>query len=230
MIAYVVAGLAFTIAFGLLVIWAFNGIDINSGSDETKGIAEIAGGLVALTFALLLLTGRIGGPQPDDAPSAPSRWRKVLEHRLTVRTAAVAGPATHIPGLFYLIALNVIVAHHASIPDGLIEVLIYNVVWFALPIAALTICFVNPPAARRAVEGIQTWALSHTRELLLAVSFGSGAVLIVRGIATLSTGTTTCVTTSIRTSRSSDYGRPARFARHRHQRARPAPVHVCLAP
>ena len=55
MIVYITAGLTFTIAFGLLVIWAFNGIDINSGSDETKGIAEIAGGIVVLTFAVLVL-------------------------------------------------------------------------------------------------------------------------------------------------------------------------------
>ncbi len=44
MIAYVIAGLVFTIAFGVLVIWAFNGIDLNAGTDRTKGIAEIIGG------------------------------------------------------------------------------------------------------------------------------------------------------------------------------------------
>ena len=55
MIAYVIAGLAFTIAFGLLVTLAFHGISINHGTDEAKGIAEIVGGVVVLGFAGLVL-------------------------------------------------------------------------------------------------------------------------------------------------------------------------------
>ena len=181
MIVYITAGLTFTIAFGLLVIWAFNGVDINSGRDETKGIAEIVGGIVVLTFAVLVLTGHVGGPHADDAPDAPSRWKTLLERRLSADTAALAGPATHIPGLFYLIALNVIAAHQPSIPDGLVEVLIYNVVWFALPIGALAICVIDPPAARRAVDELRMWTLSHTRTLLLTVSLVAGAGLVIRG-------------------------------------------------
>ena len=47
-IIYTAAGLTFTIAVGLLIIGAFQGVDINSGTDRTKGIAEIASGIVAL--------------------------------------------------------------------------------------------------------------------------------------------------------------------------------------
>ncbi len=67
MIVYTAAGLTFTIAVGLLIIGAFQGVDINSGTDRTKGIAEIASGTVALAFALGVLTGRIGGAHADDA-------------------------------------------------------------------------------------------------------------------------------------------------------------------
>ena len=45
------------------------------------------------------------------APGPSARLSRLLEHRLTLRTTAIAGPATHIPGLFYLVALNVIVAN-----------------------------------------------------------------------------------------------------------------------
>ena len=185
MIIYITTGLTFTIAFGLLVIWAFNGVDINSGSNETKGVAEIAGGIVALIFAVLVATGHVGGPHADDAPDAPGRWKTLLERRISADTAALAGPVTHIPGLFYLIALNVIVAHQPSIPDGLVEVLIYNVVWFALPIGALAVCVVDPPAARRAVDALRTWTLSHTHTLLLTVSLVAGAGLLIRGLMTI---------------------------------------------
>ena len=76
MIVYITAGLTFTIAFGLLVVWAFNGVDINSGSDKTKGVAEILGGVVVLAFAVLVRTGRVGGPHADDAPDARAAGRR----------------------------------------------------------------------------------------------------------------------------------------------------------
>jgi Sap, sulfolipid-1-addressing protein len=177
---YVAVGSAFTVAFGLLVIWAFNGISINAGTDHTKGIAEMAGGLVVLAFALGVLTGRLGGRHADDAPNPDGRWKQLLQHRLTVRTAAVAGPATHIPGLFYLVALNLIVAHRAHVVGGLLEVLIYNAIWFAIR-APFAICVADPAAARDAVGAIQGWTRGHSRAIVLVVSFGIGTALIVRG-------------------------------------------------
>ena len=89
------------------------------------------------------------------------------------------------PNRFYLIALNVIATHHPSILGGLVEVLIYNVVWFALPIGALAICVIDPPAARRAVDELRMWTLSHTHTLLLAVSLVAGAALVIRGLITI---------------------------------------------
>jgi hypothetical protein len=69
MLIYIIAGLAFTIGFGLLVIWAFSGVSTHSGADRPKGIAEIVSGVAILIFAALLITGRVGGPHADDAPN-----------------------------------------------------------------------------------------------------------------------------------------------------------------
>jgi hypothetical protein len=185
MIAYTLAGLAFTVVFGLLIVWAFNGIDVNSGADRTKGIAEIIGGTVALAFGLLVRSGRIRGPQADDAPDLPHRWDKLRERRLTLKTAAVAGPVTHVPGLFYLIALNVIVAHEPTVPGGLFEVLLYNGVWFALPITALAICIFEPATASDVVREIEQWTKRHLRTILVSVSLVVGAALVIRGALTV---------------------------------------------
>jgi hypothetical protein len=114
MSAYVLAGLTFTIAFGLLLVGVFNGASIQSGSSKTRGIAEIGGGILALSFGVLVLIGRVGGRLAGDAPTAPGRWSRLLDRHLTVRSAAVAGPTTHVPGLFYLIALNLIVSHQPN--------------------------------------------------------------------------------------------------------------------
>ena len=62
------------------------------------------------------------------------------------------------------------------------QVLIYNVVWFVIPIAALATCVVRPATARDAVEAIQAWTKRHARAIVLVVSFGVGAVLVVRGL------------------------------------------------
>jgi hypothetical protein len=185
MTAYVISGLLFTIAFGALVVWAFHGIAVSSGTGRAKGIADIAGGVIVLGFAVLILTGRVSGPHATDAPPAPNRWERLLDKHRTLRTAALAGPATHIPGLFYLVALNVIVAHDPSVTRGVIEILIYNVIWFALAITALAICIFQPSAARTSVGAVTGWSRQHARALLLVVSLAVGVALVIHGLLTV---------------------------------------------
>jgi Sap, sulfolipid-1-addressing protein len=182
--AYVAAGVAFTIIIGLAVLGVVDGADVRAGTSHTKGIAEVAGGVLALGFGVLVLTGRILGPRADEAPSAPGRWAMLLDRRLTPRSAAVAGPATHIPGLFYLVALNLIAAQSTG-PRAVVQVLVFNALWFALPIAALAICIADPAAARRAIGAIEAWARLHTRVILIVISLVVGAALVVRGATTL---------------------------------------------
>ena len=181
--AYVAVGLAFTIAFGVVVVCAFHGIHLNSGSDRTKGIADIVGGVAALLFGCAVLTGLIPRRSDHDVPGTGTGvdWKARLDRRLTVPAAAIAGPLTHLPGLFYLIALNVIVAHNPRLPGGLLAVAIYDAIWFALPIAALATCIVNPDAARDAVASVQRWTGQHSRALLLGTSFTVGVALVIRG-------------------------------------------------
>lgn len=183
--AYVTAGLAFTIGFGLLVVFAFHGIHIEAGADRTKGIADILGGVVALAFGIAILTGHVRSRDADDAPRVSTRRKALLSQHLTLRTAALAGPLTHLPGLFYLIALNLIVAHNPRVPRGLLAVATYNAVWFALPLVALVACIVRPAAAMAVVGSVERWARDHAHAVLLAVSLVVGAALVVRGVLTV---------------------------------------------
>jgi hypothetical protein len=180
LLAYVVVGLAFTVAFGVLVVVAFHGIHIGAGSDRTNGAAAIVGGAIALLFGCAVLGGLVPRPSSRGAPQAGA-WKARLDRRLTVPAAAIAGPLTHIPGLFYLVALNVIVAGEPRLPGGLAAIAIYNGIWFALPIAALATCMVNPDAAREVVLRAERWTGRHSRALLLSASFVVGVVLVVRG-------------------------------------------------
>jgi cytochrome bd-type quinol oxidase subunit 2 len=185
MFAYVAGGLAFTIAFGVVVVGVIHGIHLKSGNDDFRGVADIIGGVAALIFGVVVLTGHAPRHSTDDVPGSQGKWLERLNRRLTMRTAAIAGPLTHIPGVFYLVALNLIVAHHPRIPGGLIAVLIYDVIWFALPITALALCIVRPAAASGLVATVAQWTSEHSRVLVLVASFGVGAALVIRGVLTL---------------------------------------------
>jgi len=182
MTLYVIAGIAFTLVVGLLVILALHGVEITSSSSQAKTIAEIIGGVVILVFGVLLLTGRIGHRLDGEERKAPSRWAGMLQKRITPRTAALAGPATHIPGIFYLVALNLIASQRTQAPRRLFDLLLYNGVWFSLPIAALAICVFRPNAAANGIKAIEQWTRQHIREILTVVSFVVGAALLGRGL------------------------------------------------
>jgi hypothetical protein len=182
---YVVAGLVFTIAFGVLMIATFGGLSLQAGSDRTKGIAEIAAGVVAVAVGIAVLTGHVGERRAEDPVPAPRRFEKMLGRDISTRTAAFAGPATHIPGVLYILALDLIVSSERHLTRGLAEVLVYNAVWFALPIAALALCMVNPLYARRAMVAVQAWTGAHSRQIILTVTLGGGAALIIAGWLTI---------------------------------------------
>jgi hypothetical protein len=181
LMVYTVVGLLFTFAFGVVVLVSFGGIQLHAGSSRTKAYAEIAGGLFAIAIGIGVLSGRIGGREV--AESDPSgRFRQLLDRPLSFRVAALAGPATHLPGLFYLLALDLIVASKHSWPTGILDLILYNLAWFALPIAALALCIVSPHHARRAVEAIQAWTVARARTIVLTVSFLAGIALLIAGL------------------------------------------------
>ena len=90
-------------------------------------------------------------------PRPRRRWNKLHPRRLTVRIAALAGPVTHIPGIFYLIAINTIIAYKPGAPGWQLEVLTYNVIWFAIPLCALAVCIVAPEQARWRSRCSERW-------------------------------------------------------------------------
>ncbi|MBK8294333.1 MAG: GAP family protein [Solirubrobacterales bacterium] len=181
LIVYIASGLAFTVGFGMLAVWAFHGATLGPGSDNAEDLAEIIGGVVLLAFAGAMLLGLIGGDHTEDAPRPGESWGRRLEQGLTVKTAAIAGPATHIPGLFYLVAINVVVGNRTGIFLSLFEILLYNLIWFAIPFAALAVCMVAPEVARERVGLVNDWARTNSRSIVITVSIVMGSVFVVLG-------------------------------------------------
>ena len=184
MLAYVTVGLAFTILFGVIVVSVFHGVHIDSGTSRTKGIADTIGGAVVLLFGFAVLAGLVRQRQVQPGATGGTSLGR-LDQRITVRVAAIAGPLTHIPGIFYLVALNVIVAHNPRLPGGLVAVAIYNAIWFAVPIAALVLSILDPERAQDLLRVLQAWARRHSRTIVLATCFVVGGALLIRGVAAL---------------------------------------------
>ncbi len=185
MVAYVAAGLAFTVTVGAAVIFVSSGIELHAGTNRTKAIAEILAGVLAIGVGVAVLAGRIRVGAVANGRPALGRGERLQHRKITMRTAALAGPATHIPGLLYLVALDLIVSQEPDVPGGLLEIGIYNAIWFALPIVALAACIANPSAGRTLVDKVQEWAGARVRTIVLVICFGVGVWLVTAGASTI---------------------------------------------
>ena len=177
----------------MLVVAAFHGADVAIGGSRFTAILDVAFGAAALGFAAGLHRGWVQPPHrrdPARRDGASSRMSRHLRNP-SGRVSAAAGVGTHLPGLIYLVALNAIASDRpALIADAGLQVAIYNVLWFLVPIASLVLVVLRPGAALAYLQAATAWALRHDHVLLVAGSLALGIYLVVKGTASLlSTGT-----------------------------------------
>ena len=184
LIAYVAAGFTFSVAIGVLVVAIFNGAGIDYRGTDVYAAIELLGGLAALGFAIAVGAGRRELPSRDSGTREESTIIRRLRNP-TVTTAAVAGVATHVPGLFYIVALNAIVAEGPSFVAGVLHVLLFNAIWFAAAIAAVVSLLLRPGVAPRAMARVYNWARRHARVTTVLVFGLAGSYLAIRGITAL---------------------------------------------
>jgi hypothetical protein len=180
-VAYLVAGLTFSVALGVLVVAIFNGAGIDYRGTDVYSVIELLGGVAALGFAIGVKTGRRQLPARDEGAGGGSAIIQRLRNP-SVTTALVAGIATHLPGLFYLIALQAIVAERRSLVVGAMEVLLFNVIWFGATIASVVLFLLRPGVARRALARVDGWARRHVRTITVLVFTVAGSYLVIRGV------------------------------------------------
>ena len=183
-VAYVAAGFTFSVAVGVVVVAIFHGAGIDYRGTDVYGALELLGGLAALWFAIAVGTGRRELPSRDSGTHEESTIIRRL-HNPTVTTAAVAGAVTHLPGLFYIVALNAIIAGRPSLVVGVLEVVLFNAIWFAASIAAVVIFLLRPGAARRALGRVDNWARRRARRITVLVFSLAGSYLVIRGMTAL---------------------------------------------
>ena len=179
LIAYLLAGFAFSVAFGVAVVAFLHGADLRHENGTVDSVIELLAGVAALGYAAAVGTG--WAPLPSHSESVDRSGMAQRLRRPSVGTAAVAGVATHLPGLFYLVALNAIVSHADSFAVGVAEVLLFNVIWFSAATASVLVFLIRPGAARRALGRLSSWAERNARATTVAVFALVGAYLTLDG-------------------------------------------------
>ena len=165
--AYIVAGLAFSLAVGTLVVVLVHGTELRQGGDRGvfDGVLELVAGSALIGFAVGLYSGRVqrrSRREPNSEGSAISR--RLRDPSMTV--AATAGIATHLPGLLYLVGLNSILAEPYSISHQILVVIVFNAIWWILPVASLVLFIIDPHGTRARIARVNTWARERQRGLL----------------------------------------------------------------
>jgi len=178
--AYVIAGLVFSAIAGAIVVLALHGVRLQTGSSTVNAVIELAGGAAALGFAGGVATGRVRGEGRSERSNGDSRVAGPLRNP-TLRVAAVAGIATHLPGLLYLLGLNAIARGDPPVIEGLLAVLVFDASWLTVPVCALVASIRRPDETRAAVGRASAWMLAHQRAILILVFGVVGLYFSARG-------------------------------------------------
>jgi hypothetical protein len=187
--AYVVAGFVVSAGIGIVLVTL---LGISAGPrapDEVRAVIPFILGAVSLGYAAGLLSGWVQAPVPDRTGATPrpdaSSWLGRQLADLSPRRAALAGVLTHKPGLFYLAALSAITNSTSSNANRILQVVLYNAIWFAMPLAALALARRRPVELQDFLRRATEWVWRRQREIMI-MAFGIlGVYLIVRGVVEL---------------------------------------------
>ena len=176
--AYTIAALASSAIAGAIVVLVLHGV--GPETETVHPVIELVGGAAALGFAAGIATGRIRGVPRSEDSKGDSRLVGQLRNP-SLRVAAAAGVATHLPGLLYLLGLNAIADGTPALGEGLLEVLIFDAIWLAIPFCALVVSLRRPETARAAIGRASAWMQSHERPILIVIFSVVGAYFTTRG-------------------------------------------------
>lgn len=180
LLAYIGAGFAFSAGFGIVVVLAVNNADLHPPR-VLSAIFDVLVGAAALGFAAGVLAGRSLNRSPDD-PSGSESWALRRLREPTAKVAALVGVATHLPGLFYLLALNSIISQRQGVVTDVWHVLAYNAIWYGVSVAAVFYLLIHPSAARDLFGRLNAWVRARQRPIVVAIFTVVGVYLLAHGV------------------------------------------------
>jgi hypothetical protein len=181
LVAYIVAGLAFSLAVGALVVLLLQGIAGQDTGATRRPVVEVLVGGIALGYAAAVGIGWLPRSRDSGAAHRGGAIRGRLEDP-SPQGAAAAGVLTHLPGLIYLAALNAIAGSARGPLDAMVQVVVYNAIWFSLAIAALVLSVRRPEKVRDMLVAMKSWVRRHGRVLIVVSATAVGGYFMVIGL------------------------------------------------
>jgi hypothetical protein len=189
LVAYLSAGLALSLTVGVVAVTVVHvSPPPPTVTSTARDIVDIAFGVACLGAALYY---GLRSPRDRPAVTRPDREPSAMRRRLsrpTVRSASIAGVVTHLPGVFYLAALAAIVASRPGLTGGLLQVGLYNLLWYAVPLAALISWVRYPETTRENAARLTTAVQAHKKALVVVVLVLVGVYLLITGIHEITAG------------------------------------------
>lgn len=180
LLTFLAAGFAFSVTVGVLVVLVLHNVTGFRRTATSGAIVNIVLGAAALGFAAGVWWERVAWRARTEQ-RAPSPWTARL-HDPSVGMLVVAGIATHLPGLFYLAGLNSIAGARPGLIGSVLQVLVYNGLWYSTGAAALIAFLVRPDATRTTVELVRSWLRDHEREVVAGVCVVVGVYFLGTGL------------------------------------------------
>ena len=187
--AYLATGFVVSTGIGIVLVILLGIAAGPRAPEEVRAVIPIVLGAVSLSYAAGLLSGWVQAPAPDRTRATPgpdsSSWLGRQLANLSPRRAALAGMLTHKPGLFYLAALSAITNSTSSNANRILQVVLYNAIWFAMPISALALARRRPAELQEVLRRTTEWVWHRQREIMITAFGTLGLFLIVRGVVVL---------------------------------------------
>jgi len=199
LLAFLIGGMATSIVVGFVLLKLIDGTGIATGSTGRSvgpGI-DIAVGLASLALAWVAATGR-------ELPFAERRaarkrkreqkkaleepkdpWTKRILGRDSLWLAFALGIVLDLPSVWYLAALKDIAEGNHGVTLELGQILIFNLIMFALIEVPLICYLLAPERSAAAVDRFAAWGHANARRIGAWVAGVIGVYLVISGIVDL---------------------------------------------
>jgi hypothetical protein len=188
--AYLIGGMGFSIAFGLLIVLALHGSRLLREPDRsTSAIIETVAGALLIFVAIAVGSGRVLQWHPRRASQSEQPRRQSLHDRAlghdSLWIAWAAGAIYSVPGAYYLAGLAVLAKLDASATTEVLAVLGFNLIMFALIELPLLGFVLAPDRTVALTTKLHRWMTAHRRILIVTVAGAAGAYLLITGLSDL---------------------------------------------
>src|SRR5918993_4479903 len=133
LLAFVVAGFVISSAIGVLVVVGLDGINPPARDSRFAALVNVIAGVASIVFAVGVRSRSVHRSARLERSGREWAWATRIRRRPTLKAAATLGVATHIPGLFYVAALNSIAATTSSLSEAAAGGVAFKTIWFCGP-------------------------------------------------------------------------------------------------